>query len=537
MRYEFLTDFPRRMSNVGLYAVLIQNITNKTNWNKYYINSSDEEINVVFSVLLFVMEKSLRDEYCTLDDIAVFLDELNNSYYKKPLGFDECRELGDFIVNTILSNDGRMMSFDGYDYDRSEMTTKSIRYVMNKAAYIDGAVKRISYSLTDDGYSLMLSTLEVESNLRFTIQEMVFQLHLERQSYDRAAQDIKELFNQIRIQLRKMEQAMTSIRRNALSFSVYEYEKILNENMDMIVDTKTKFEGYRDVVSQRRKELEELDLDDRRLGPEEEEKIIYLQIIYDYLGRTIDEHQKILSTHFDLKELYSKELESLSVVSLVKRFSLRTEVYDRVIQNPSMLENIHILTSPLLINDIDKIYNPLMAAYPQRLSRRSVDIDSTMDIDFDEEEWQREREKEKKDTYKKYMSCISFLIETAMKKETVKLSEIKEMILDDEKAKKRLIPTLGVFKEVMVELIKNRVLNIDELRKEKQMTFSDDEYSIEINRMILDVLDKKKNTQSIKYFVISKCADEPVDFDNIEVEPGHFVTARCSDVVFSLVMN
>ena len=94
MRYDFLKDFPKRMKNVGLYATLIQNIVDKTSWNKYYVTKNDERINIVFSVLLFIMEKSLKDDVCTLDDVAVYIDEINSSDYEKPLSFDECREMG-----------------------------------------------------------------------------------------------------------------------------------------------------------------------------------------------------------------------------------------------------------------------------------------------------------------------------------------------------------------------------------------------------------------------------------------------------------
>ena len=38
MQYEFLKDFPRRMKNVGLYAVLIQNSIQKTTWKTVRIS-------------------------------------------------------------------------------------------------------------------------------------------------------------------------------------------------------------------------------------------------------------------------------------------------------------------------------------------------------------------------------------------------------------------------------------------------------------------------------------------------------------------
>ena len=77
-----------------------------------------------------------------------------------------------------------------------------------------------------------------------------------------------------------------------------------------------------------------------RLGEKEEENLENLRIIESYLNRTIDEHQKILSSHFDLKALYTRELEALSQMSLIRRFSMRNDFYDKVLENPSALGNL-----------------------------------------------------------------------------------------------------------------------------------------------------------------------------------------------------
>lgn len=545
MRYDFLKDFPKRMKNVGLYATLIQNIVDKTSWNKYYVTKNDERINIVFSVLLFIMEKSLKDDVCTLDDVAVYIDEINSSDYEKPLSFDECREMADFIVNSVLSNDGKIMSFDGYDYEQKAYHIINIRYLMNKVVYIDGDVRRTSYTLTEEGYNLLLSTLEVEANLRFTIQEMIFRLHLEKQSYDKAAQDIRELFNQIRIQLRKIDAAMVSIRRNALNFSITQYEEITNENMDMVYDTKQKFENYRDLVEQRKAELLEIHFNVKKLSAEDEEKLANLKVISGYLGRTIDEHQKILTSHFNLKDLYAKEMDSLSVVSMVKRFSLRNELYDKILDDPSALGNMSELLAPLFNRDVDGVYNPASAAGLQHTSRKKKEEDSTEDIEFDEELWEREKQARLKERREKYEGCLIFILSRAVERGRVMLSEIEEEIAEDRKkpdeaqklkAEKQaakietLIPTIDIFKEIMVELIKGRTLDLEELKKERRESFEDDGEVFEVNRMVLDIMERLDPEESVTHIVISKQGDSKVSFGNIFDEQGRLREIRCSDV-------
>ncbi len=163
------------------------------------------------------------------------------------------KKLGDFIVNVVLFNEGKAMYFDGFNFEQNAYQIMNVSYVVNRIVYVDAEVRRTSYYLTENGYNLLLSTLEIENNMKLTIHEMIFKMHLEKQSYDKAVDEIKNIFNLLRIQLQKIEEAMARIRRNALSYSVAEYETVLDENLETISDTKQKFQNYRELVKSREK--------------------------------------------------------------------------------------------------------------------------------------------------------------------------------------------------------------------------------------------------------------------------------------------
>ena len=146
-----------------------------------------------------------------------------------------------------------------------------ISYVAYKIVYVENEVRRTSYYLTDDGYNLLLSTLEIEDNMKFNIHEIIFRLHLEKQSYDKAVNDIKNVFNLMRIQFQRVQEAMRQIRRNALSYSVDEYEEVLVGNLNTITDTKKKFQEYKTVIQERVKDLEEENINIRKLSKKEQE--------------------------------------------------------------------------------------------------------------------------------------------------------------------------------------------------------------------------------------------------------------------------
>ena len=540
MQYEFLKDFPRRMKNVGLYAVLIQNSIQKTTWKQYGFLKTDEQINVIFALLLYVMEQSLKEENCTMDDIGAYLDAVNSGYLKKNLSYEDCRQLADFVVNVILSNEGKPMYFDGYDFEQDAYHIMHISYVENRIVYVDQEIRRTSYYLTDDGYNLLLSTLEIENNMKLSIHEMIFQMHLEKQSYDKAVDEIKNVFNLMRIQLQKIQEAMGKIRRNALNYSVKDYEEILHEDLETIRDTKEKFQRYREMVQGRVKELEEENINVRKLSPKEEEKLNNLRVIDTYLNRTIDEHQKILGSHFDLKALYTRELEQLSQMSLIRRFPLRTGLYDRILENAGALAGLEYFLRPLFNRDGEKIYNLNKAFQYQRLSKKNEEADTEEALDFDEEAWQAERERIQREKIKRYRKSLSCLIEKASEKGEISLQELGGSLTLEEKEK--LIPNVEIFKEIMVELIRNREIDIRELRKERSQFIQDSPGEFQINDMLLQLADeeqeerRKKDGQPILKIETYRIDDgSTVVFHSVENERGEQKDIRCSNVLIRVI--
>lgn len=298
------------------------------------------------------------------------------------------KSLGDFILNVVLSNEGKAMYFDGYNFEQKAYQIMNISYVANRIVYVEDEVKRTSYYLTDDGYNLLLGTLEMESNMKLTIHEMIFKMHLEKQSYDKAVDEIKNVFNLLRIQLQKIQEAMGKVRRNALNYSVAEYGDILDENLDTISDTNQKFQDYRELVKARARELEKEKINIRRLTPEEEEKLKNLREIESYLTRTIDEHQRILNGHFDLKALYTMEVGAAFTDVSVKRFPLRSAFYDKVLEKPEIMERMDLFLRPLFGQDPDKIYNLNKALEIQKPIRRRREEEETELLDLDEDAWQ-----------------------------------------------------------------------------------------------------------------------------------------------------
>ena len=134
----------------------------------------------------------------------------------------------------------------------------------------------------------------------------------EKADYGKAVNDIKNVFDRLRIQNQKIQEAMGKIRHNALSYSVEEYREMIEENISTIEKTRQEFKVHREVVNNRVREFEEQEINVRTLSGKDRESLDNLRIVEGYLGRALEEHQNILSQHFDLKSLYDMELENYS---------------------------------------------------------------------------------------------------------------------------------------------------------------------------------------------------------------------------------
>ncbi len=528
---DFLNGFRKRMQFVARYAVLCGNsIDRVVKWRSFEISTRDEQMNLLFSVLLYVMEYSLREEDCTMDDIAAFVDEINYEYYEHSLGYETSMSLARFIVEEVLGNSGVSMYFKAFDYDNREFKDINIRYIDNKVVYQEGGVKRTSYYLTDEGYNMVLSTMEFENNLKLTINEMLFKLHLEKADYNKAVDDIKNIFNQLRKQSQKIQETALSIKRNALSYSVEDYREIMEENISTVADTRAKFNMHREFIEEKIKEFEEKEMNTDELSDKEKDNLNNLKIIGNYLTGTIDEHQKILEQHFDLKKLYDYELENYSNMTLVQRFPFRSDVYDVILKDAELLKNADKIFNPLFMSLPDKIFNPeKMLEYQKRLKKSGID-EEDIELDFDEEKLNKEKERKKQERMKKYEQCIMVILDILLENQEISLKFINEKSTEEER--NMLIPTAEIFREVIIELLTEGNIDISELRKEQKEYLMDTSDGFILNEMLLGIMDNPRYRNIKKIYVYQIEDGQYIHFKHVKDEVGNYKNFKCSNIGF-----
>ena len=188
---------------------------------------------------------------------------------------------------------------------------------------------------------------------------------------------------------------------------------------------------------------------------------------------------------------------------------------------------------PLFNQDGEKIYNLNKAFQYQKMTQRKQEEDETEELDFDDETWQREQEERKREKLKKYEGSLDCILKWAGEKGEVSLGEMKEIFdAGIEEEKQRFIPTVEIFKEIMVELLKNRRIDLPALREERKQFIQEETLEFRLGDMVLKLTDEIPENFGIEQIEIYRLErEEPVVFEHIFSEDGTVKSIRCSDVL------
>lgn len=151
--------------------------------------------------------------------------------------------------------------------------------------------------------------------------------------------------------------------------------------------------------------------------------------------------------------------------------------------------------------------------------------------DFDEEAWKAAQERQRKEKLAKYHACLTSILTAAVKNGSKNLSDIAAG-LSLKEITATLIPNVQIFKEIMVELLKARSIDVMALRTERASFIKEESNDFRLNMMILEIMDEHPDWPAIKHIEISRIEGvAPVIFAHVLDEDGNQRSIRCSDVM------
>ncbi len=390
MQSEFYRDLEKRMYTIALFGQLFSLLKQKgRTLDSYGFSRLDEQILLFFMVLRYIMERTLASENCFLEDIALCILEGNRELFHKELDLEQCTKLADLMVTNILCNQGAPFSFDPIEGD--DRWKVRLNYLTSQVAY-DGPTPKASYKMSDDGFHLMLSTLEMEENLRLQFRDLVFELQMKAKNYSKALDEIREIFQLLKIQEVEIHNKALQVRSNAAVLDQKAYVELSNSTYTLISESRTKFQGYWNNVNQLLQELQRA-LAAGTFTAKDEADLASLSDINNYLSRSILAQTTILEAIQKFSKLLDEQLQFQMRQSFYERRPFRQVIWQKVMDEPSSLESFDELLHPLFFKNPPKQFTPARAF--EYRSLRINELDGTLeevDPDYDQLEYERQKE-------------------------------------------------------------------------------------------------------------------------------------------------
>lgn len=193
---------------------------------------------------------------------------------------------------------------------------------------------------------------------------------------------------------------------------------------------------------------------------------------------------------------------------------------------------MEIFLRPLFGNEPEKIYNLKKCTELQRPLRKKGEDETEAVMEFGDEEWMQEEERLRQQRLAGYEGCLLFLLQRAMGADTgeVSLEEIRQGLDADGEDYARLLPSVQIFKEVMVELLRGREIDIEVLREERRNFIGEFSSGFQLNEMLLNLIEM--HGLMIRKVTVYRIEDgKVIAFEHVPDDTGRQKTVCCSNVL------
>ncbi|MDV3426495.1 MAG: hypothetical protein LIR50_04820, partial [Bacillota bacterium] len=344
--YDFLNNFDKRMEKLS-YSFLIDNkVSTLTAFKNNF--SSIELINLVYSLMCFVLDKSLKDEECILSDMSSFLEDIASKYYNKSLSETESYDITHLIIYKILRNDGNPFIFKTMDYSLGKEKVFNYHLLQQKPSKRDN--NKSTFSLTREGYRLILSALEVDERTQIDLNQMILELSLKKKNFSQGLMAVENLNNLITAQVNVINNFIYRTRENIFSINQKEFEDNFIKNIEVLKEQNKKFDELKEVIIL---EEERLRKAEGEISKNNYESLKQLGRIKELLISITFKAGELIGRHFQFKNEYRKALEEASFYYNNKRIDIKEDLVKPVEKDMEKLPELFKLFNPLFKISLD----------------------------------------------------------------------------------------------------------------------------------------------------------------------------------------
>ena len=513
------------------YSFLIDYKVSTSTMFKNIFNSF-EFINLVYSLMCFVLDKSLKDEECTLDNMTVFLEELITKYYNPSLSEEEVYNLVHYIVYKILRNDGKPFIFTTIDYTSGEEKIFDYHLLQQKNSKLDS--NKSTFSLTQEGYRLILGALEVDERTQIDVNQMILELSLKKKNFSQGLMAVENLNNLITAQINIINNFIYRTRENIFSIEQSAFEENFLKNIDVLNEQNKKFDELKGIIII---EEERLSKSEGEISKDNYDSLKQLGRIKELLIAISYKAGDLISRHFLFKEEYKKALEEASYYYSNKRINIKEDLLKPIEKDASILGNLFKLFNPLFKTNIKKRFNVNFMFNEQKLySKEEEEEDVLIDTILDEDRELLEKQKNREE-YKGIISSLLAYLAGHRNTDLIAVMDFYKDISIEEYMK--LVPSIRKLSEVFIELLRIGNIDVVAMIKQQDDAYENEEIEFDLRKLLVEEILENYQMVGIGRLSFNKCSDgrKITIKEKAEKPPEEFMTIEtlnCPNIIMEM---
>lgn len=325
---RFLEGFEKRMQIVAIVESIVNRRNKNTEIEKLFKENQFE--NIVFSVLVFIMEKTLsEDSECNIKAISGFLLSILPNYYDIKISTDMATQIAEYIIKNVLQNEGLPVYFPVMKYASEKWEQMRVKLIDDKVAETNDTYS-ITYVLTDQGYDFLFRTKEVDQEISFSVEEFKLRELIKRKNYKKALQQSINLIQMVRQKKKDIQQFMLKVRENIYEVDISKFEDLINSTYDLLSEEYQVLGEIMGMVKLSEQRLHEEYRLSGKLGEDIRKAQKEISQIRGNLSTTLSEQRDLILSRQSLSKIYVETIKEAFSYTLEKRFDFEEEILHKL---------------------------------------------------------------------------------------------------------------------------------------------------------------------------------------------------------------
>ena len=530
--FDFLDSFDKRMEWIGITNSIINRKGKNTELESLF--EENELTNIIVSVLLFIMEKTLEENNeCEMYHIEAFLDELTRIYYSKSFSRSQVKDIAGYIIKDILQNNGARYTYPLVNYSKKAIDEITIRLITDKIVD-ENNERKIIYMLSNQGYEFLFRTREVDEEIQLTIEQLKLKEYIKRKKFSSAVRQSIELITFVRQKKKDLENFILSIRQNIHNVDIEHYEILIKSTYAMLTEEYETMTDIRKMIYLAEGKIKE----EFSTGKDFEQKLVKAKAeimeIHHNIGMVITEQRDLIINRHSLTDLYMDTIKKSFEFSFEKRYDFEENILINLERYNNVLDDCLNLLKPLLLPAKRKIMGIGDIFEAQIIFKEIENQDSHM-VNIEDYDNSLENERIRKIS-DRYVAVMALLVSEAIKAGEISLSRIlKDVKESDSHLYKRAMEDRCIFL-MGLKLYDMGSIPVSMFYQSQKRIILQPSEEFNVEYCMVKIKDLVGEVETIKEFIVNKIEDEvKISFEEIENGMKVIETVEMSDLVFKVV--